>query len=35
VWPADFDFVNQRVAVVGTGASAMHVVPTIVEDVAH
>ncbi len=30
-WPADIDVTGRRVAVVGTGASAMQIVPAIVE----
>ncbi len=33
-WPDDIDLVGKRVAVVGTGASAMQVVPSIAPDVA-
>jgi 4-hydroxyacetophenone monooxygenase len=33
-WPADLDIAGRRVAVVGTGASAMQIVPTIADDVA-
>jgi 4-hydroxyacetophenone monooxygenase len=33
-WPDDVDLRGKRVAVVGTGASAMQVVPAIVDDVA-
>ena len=33
-WPADLDLSGLRVAVVGNGASAMQVVPAIVDDVA-
>jgi 4-hydroxyacetophenone monooxygenase len=33
-WPADIDLTGKRVAVVGNGASAMQVVPAIVDDVA-
>ncbi|MCX6458854.1 MAG: NAD(P)/FAD-dependent oxidoreductase [Actinobacteria bacterium] len=33
-WPADLNLQGRRVAVVGTGASAIQVVPGIVEDVA-
>ncbi len=32
-WPADMDLTGRRVAVVGTGASAMQIVPAIVEQV--
>jgi len=34
-WPADMDVTGKRVAVVGTGASAMQVVPAIVDGTAH
>lgn len=33
-WPQDLDLTGQRVAVVGTGASAMQIVPAIAADVA-
>ena len=33
-WPENFDLAGKRVAVVGNGASAMQVVPAIVDDVA-
>jgi 4-hydroxyacetophenone monooxygenase len=33
-WPAGLDIANKRVAVVGTGASAYQIVPSIVNDVA-
>jgi 4-hydroxyacetophenone monooxygenase len=33
-WPADLDLTGKRVAVVGTGASAMQVVPAIADQVA-
>lgn len=33
-WPADLDLEGKRVAIVGTGASAMQIVPTIADDVA-
>ena len=33
-WPADLDLAGKRVAVVGTGASAMQIVPTIADTVA-
>ncbi len=33
-WPADLDVTDQRVVVVGTGASAMQIVPAIVDRVA-
>jgi 4-hydroxyacetophenone monooxygenase len=32
-WPADLDLRGKRVAVVGTGASAMQIVPAIADDV--
>ncbi|MET0765192.1 MAG: NAD(P)/FAD-dependent oxidoreductase [Blastococcus sp.] len=34
-WPADLDITGKRVAVVGTGASAMQIVPAIVDRVSH
>jgi 4-hydroxyacetophenone monooxygenase len=34
-WPADLDVTGKRVAVVGTGASAMQIVPAIAERAAH
>lgn len=34
-WPDDLDVTGKRVAVVGTGASAMQVVPAIAEHTAH
>jgi cation diffusion facilitator CzcD-associated flavoprotein CzcO len=34
-WPADADLRGKRVAVVGTGASAVQVVPAIVDQVSH
>ena len=34
-WPADLDVTGKRVAIVGTGASAMQIVPAIAERVAH
>ena len=34
-WPEDLDLKGKRVAVIGTGASAMQIVPTIAPDVAH
>lgn len=34
-WPDDLDVNGKRVAVIGTGASAMQIVPAIVDDVAH
>ncbi|MBW0113882.1 flavin-containing monooxygenase [Pseudonocardia abyssalis] len=34
-WPADLDLTGKRVAVVGTGASAMQVVPAIADRTAH
>ncbi|GAA0612320.1 NAD(P)/FAD-dependent oxidoreductase [Sporichthya brevicatena] len=33
-WPADLDLTGKRVAVVGTGASAMQIVPAIADSVA-
>ncbi|QUR69768.1 NAD(P)-binding protein [Mycobacterium spongiae] len=33
-WPADLDLSNRRVAVVGSGASAMQIVPAVVDRVA-
>ena len=33
-WPADADLAGKRVAVVGTGASAMQLVPAVVDSVA-
>lgn len=33
-WPEDLDLTGKRVAVVGTGASAMQIVPTIADDAA-
>lgn len=33
-WPAGFDIRGKRVAVIGTGASAYQIVPSIVEDVS-
>ncbi len=32
-WPADLDVAGKRVAIIGTGASAMQIVPTIADDV--
>ena len=34
-WPADLDVTGKRVAVVGTGASAMQIVPAIAEQAGH
>lgn len=34
-WPSDLDIRGKRVAVIGTGASAMQIVPAIVKEVAH
>lgn len=34
-WPADLDLTGQAVVVIGTGASAIQVVPAIAPDVAH
>lgn len=33
-WPRDLDVAGQRVAIIGTGASAMQIVPTIAGEVA-
>jgi 4-hydroxyacetophenone monooxygenase len=33
-WPADMDLKNKHVAIIGTGASAMQIVPEIADDVA-
>jgi len=33
-WPADLDLAGKRLAVIGTGASAMQIVPTVVDQVA-
>jgi 4-hydroxyacetophenone monooxygenase len=33
-WPADLDIRGRRVAVIGSGASAMQIVPAVVDDVA-
>ena len=33
-WPADIDLRGKRLALIGTGASAMQIVPTVVDDVA-
>jgi 4-hydroxyacetophenone monooxygenase len=33
-WPADLDLTDKRLAVIGTGASAMQIVPTAVDQVA-
>ncbi|MBL6908725.1 MAG: NAD(P)/FAD-dependent oxidoreductase [Luminiphilus sp.] len=33
-WPADLDLTGKRVAVLGTGASAMQIVPTLADTVA-
>lgn len=32
-WPDDLDLTDKRVAIIGTGASAMQIVPTIADDV--
>ena len=32
-WPADINLANQRVSIIGTGASAMQIVPSIAEQV--
>jgi 4-hydroxyacetophenone monooxygenase len=34
-WPADLDLTGRRVAIVGTGASAMQIVPAIAADAGH
>lgn len=34
-WPDDASLADKRVAVIGTGASSMQLVPTIAEEVAH
>ena len=34
-WPSDLDVTGKRVAIVGTGASAMQIVPAIAERAAH
>ncbi len=34
-WPDDLDLADKRVAVIGTGASSVQLVPTIANDVAH
>ena len=34
-WPEDLDLHNKRVAIVGTGASAMQIVPAVVDEVSH
>ena len=34
-WPADLDLTGKRVAIIGTGASAMQIVPTIADTVGH
>lgn len=34
-WPGDLDLTNMRVAIVGTGASAMQIVPAIADCVGH
>lgn len=34
-WPEGFDVAGKRIAVVGTGASAMQLVPTIAQSVSH
>ena len=33
-WPQGFDVRGKKVAIIGTGASAMQIVPTVIEDVA-
>lgn len=35
LWPDDVDLTGKRVVVIGTGASAMQIVPAVVDDVAH
>jgi 4-hydroxyacetophenone monooxygenase len=34
-WPQQLELAGKRVAVIGTGASAMQIVPTIADEVAH
>ena len=34
-WPDDLDLIGKRVAIIGTGASAMQIAPTIAGDVGH
>src|SRR5204863_5888102 len=34
-WPQDHDLTDQRVAVIGTGASAIQIVPALQPSVAH
>ena len=34
-WPEDYDVTGKRVAVIGTGASSMQIVPSIAEKVKH
>jgi len=34
-WNHDFDYKDKRVAIIGSGASAAQVIPTIAQDVAH
>jgi 4-hydroxyacetophenone monooxygenase len=34
-WPADLDLTGRRVVIIGTGASAMQIVPSIAESVGH
>ncbi|TYA60146.1 flavin-containing monooxygenase [Formosa maritima] len=34
-WPKDFDYKNKNVVVIGSGATAVTIVPEIAEDVAH
>jgi 4-hydroxyacetophenone monooxygenase len=34
-WPHDLDLIGKRVAIIGTGASAMQIVPSIAAEVAH
>ena len=35
LWPEDLDYAGKRVVVIGSGATAMTIVPAIAEDVAH
>ena len=34
-WPADFDYAGKRVVVIGSGATAMTLVPAMAQDAAH
>lgn len=34
-WPADLDYVDKRVVVIGSGATAITLVPSLAEDAAH